>query len=367
MENVVVLGGGFAGVRAALTLKNKIKSHDIHVTLIDQNSFHVFTSFLYEVATAEESQRNVVIPYKSIFNHQIEVVQGKVQKIDSKKQTIFLDNQKEYSYNSLIFALGSDTEYFDIAGVKEYGIPLKTLTDAVKIKNALKALRATDRNKIIVGGGGFSGTEFACELATHKGLLDITLIQGSQILLKELRDGVSLLAKKRLEKGNVHLVLGEHIKKVTKEIVEVESGKTFPYDIFIWTGGVSSNKLLGDIEVDKSLQVKDQKNIFAAGDVIAPGVAPRAEKMGEIAAENVLRLIKGEPLLPYRYHHIGYIVPLGSHFATFAMGKYHISGIFAYILQQLIFLRYLLQILPFFEALRRFMKFEQELQSARSS
>ncbi len=361
MVNVVVLGGGFAGVRAALTLKNKIKSYDIHVTLIDQNSFHVFTSSLYEVATAEESKRNVVIPYKAIFRHSVELVQGIVQEVDSKKQTIFLDNQKEYSYDYLIFALGSNTEYFDIAGVKEYGIPLKTLTDAVKIKNALKALRATDRNKIIVGGGGFSGTELACELITHKGHLDITLIQGSSILLKELGDGVSQLAKKRLEKGSVHMVLGEHIKKVTKEIVEVESGKTFPYDIFIWTGGVRSNKLLGDIEVNKSLQVKNQKNIFAAGDVVSPGVAPRAEKMGEIAAENVLRSIKCEPLLSYSYHGMGYVIPLGSHFAIFAMGRYHISGIFAYMLQQLIFLRYLLTIVPFLEALKRFIRFEREL------
>lgn len=367
MINIVILGGGFAGVRAALTLKNKIKSYDIRVTLIDENSFHVFTPSLYEVATAEEPQGNVVIPYKAIFNDQIEVIQGKVQKIDSLKQTIFLESlenvqvKKEYSYDYLIFALGSNTEYFDIPGIKEYGIPLKTLTDAIKIKNVLKVLRTTNSNKIIVGGGGFSGTELACELAIHKSHLSVTLIQGSPILLKELRDGVSQLAKKRLEKGNVNLILGKRIKRVTKEIVEVENGKIFPYDMFVWTGGVRSNKLLGDIKVDKSLQIKDKKNIFAAGDVVTPGVAPRAEKMGKIAAENVLRLIKGESLLSYSYKNMGYIVPLGGHFATFAMGRFHISGIFAYILQQLIFLRYLLQILPPFEALKRFRKFEKDL------
>lgn len=361
MINVIILGGGFAGIRAGLAFKNKIKSHNIHVTLIDKNNFHVFTPSLYEVAASEESELNVVIPYKTIFNDKIKIVQGKVQRIDTSKQIVFLESsvnileKKEYSYDYLIFALGSESADFGIQGIKEYSVSLKTLEDALQIKNALKKAK-----KIVVGGGGFSGTELACELAAHRSQLDITLIQGSLTLLKELGDEVSQLAKKRLEEGNIHLILGKYIKKITKTMVEIEDGKTFPYDIFIWTGGVRSNKLLGDIKVDKTLQVQNQKNIFAVGDAVSPSVAPKAEKMGEVAAENILRLIKKEPLQPYSYVNLGRVVPLGSHFAVFARGKYHISGIFVYILQQLIFLRYLLQILPFFEALKRFGKFEKD-------
>lgn len=359
MINIVVLGGGFAGVRAGLILENKAKSHDIYVTLIDKNSFHTFTPSLYEVATAEESEKNVIIPYKSIFGNNFNFVQGTVGKIDVLKQKILLDNNRQYEYDYLICALGSESASFDIEGIKEYGLPMKTLEDAIRIKKALN-----NAKKIVIGGGGFSGTELACELIAHKGHLDITLIQGSAILLKELGDGVSSLAKKRLEKGRVHLVSGEHIKKVTKETIESESGKIFPYDVFIWTGGVKSVSLLGKIEADAYLKVNNHKNIFAAGDIIIPGVAPKAEKMGEIAAENVLRSIKGEVLLPFRHRHMGYIVPLGGHFAIFAMGKFHISGIFAYMLQQLIFLRYLLTIVSFFEAMRRFIRFEKDLEKA---
>lgn len=358
MVNVVILGGGFAGVRAALTLKNKEESHDIHVVLIDQNNFHVFTPALYEVATAEESQRNIVIPYHIIFKSSIELVQGIVRGIDSQNQRVILDSKKEYKYDYLIFALGSNTAYFDIPGVKEYGIPLKTLEDAKNIKNALRNISG---KKIVVGGGGFSGTELACELTAHKGDLDITVIQGSQILLKELGKGVSGFATKRLQERNVRLILGQHIKKVTKNEVEVENGEIYPYNIFIWTGGVRSNVMLGKIEIDNFLKVKDHKNIFAVGDAVVPGVAPKAQKMGKVAAENILRIIKNESLIPFDNKHIGYVIPLGNHFATFAMGKYHISGIFAYILQQLIFLRYLLHILPFFEAMKRFRRFEKDL------
>jgi len=356
MVNVIILGGGFAGVRAALKLKSKAKSYDINVTIIDKNNFHTFTPSLYEVATSEEPQKNVGIPYKSIFDKSIDFVEGNIERIDTEKQKIFLDKNREYAYGFLIFALGSESADFGIPGVKEYGIPLKTLKDAARIKSAL-----TNAKKVVVGGGGFSGTELACELATHRKSLDITLIQGAPILLKELDDGISSLAKKRLEKGNVHLVLGEHIKKVTKDSIIVASGKFFTYDLFVWTGGVKPNNLLGKIEVNDKLQVNSFKNVFAAGDIVGPGVAPRAEKMGETAAENVLRSIRNEQLLPYKYHHMGYVVPLGAHFATFAMGKYHISGIFAYILQQLILLRYLLTIVPFFEAIKRFVRFEKDL------
>ena len=356
MINVIILGGGFAGIRAALTLKNKIKSYDLHVIIIEKNNFHTFTPALYEVATAEESQRNVEISHKHIFKKPLEFIQGNVEKIDTIEQGILLDKNRKYKYDYLIFALGSESADFGIPGVKEYGIPLKTLADSVRIKNTLK-----NSTKIVIGGGGFSGTELACELLTHKGHLDVTLIQGLPVLLKELGNGVSQLAKNRLEKGNAHLILGKHIKKVTKENVEVEDGTVFPYDLFVWTGGVRSNNLLGKIEVDETLAVKNIKNVFAAGDVVSPGVAPKAEKMGEIAAGNIIRAIEGKSLLPFSYRDMGYVVPLGSHFATFAMGRFHISGIFAYLLQQFIFLRYLLTIVPFFEAIKRFVRFEKDL------
>lgn len=354
MINIVILGGGFAGIRAASILRNR---SNIKLTLIDRNNFHTFTPALYEVATSEEPQKNVTIPFKEIFGDSVEIREGTVDRIDTKNKIVFV-NKTEYLYDYLIFCLGSESSDFGIPGIKDYGLALKTLEDAISIKNALKTAR-----KIIVGGGGFSGTEIACELSTHKTNLDLTLIAGSQIL-KELGDGVSKLAKERLQLGNVRLVLGEHIEIVTKESVELTGGRKFPYDAFIWTGGVKSNDLLGKIEVDENLRVKNFQNIFAAGDTVSPGVARRAIKMGKIASENILRDIKGRSLLPYSYRSIGYLVPLGSHFATFAMGKYHISGVPAYILQQLIMFKYLLEILPFFKALKRFIRFEKNLKKA---
>lgn len=357
MMEIVILGGGFAGVRAGLILQKRIqKSDDIHVTLIDKNSFHLFTPSLYEVAASEEPQRNVTIPLSAIFNSSISLIKGDVQRIDTAKQKILLSGKREFSYDYLIFALGSQSFDFDIPGVKEYGIALKTLEDALRIKSFLKKGK-----KVIVGGGGFSGTELACELVTHWDKnLNITIIQRSAVLLKELGGEISRLAKKRLEKGGVRLVFGEHIKKVTKETAETEKA-SYPCDTFIWTGGVAANTLLGKIETDEALRLRNFKNVFAAGDAVSPGVVRMAEKMGETAAKNVLRLIKGEPLIKYQYKDSLYLVPLGSHFAAFSFGKFHISGFLAYIIQQLIFLYYLLRILPPISALKRFRRFERDL------
>lgn len=357
MVNVIILGGGFAGIRAALTLKDKIKPHDLHVMIIDKNNYHTFTAALYEVATAEQSQKNVEIPYKYILKKPLEFVQGNVRKIDTQQRKISLSNNEEFVYDYLIFALGSESADFGIPGIREYGISLKTLEDALAIKKKL----AGGVKKIVVGGGGFTGTELACELGVHKGHLEITLIHGCPILLKDLGDDVSALAKKRLEADGVRLILGQHISKVTEKQVEIETGEMFPYDLFVWTGGVRSNNLLGKFEIDETLAVKNLKNVFAAGDSAGPSIAPKAEEMGRLAAENILKSIKAEPLLPFEYHPKGYVVPLGGHFATFAKGKFHISGIPAYLLQQLIYLRYLLTIIPFFQAIKKFTKFEEIL------
>lgn len=358
MINVIILGGGFAGVKAGIVLKNK-NLKDVKITLVDKNNFHTFTPSLYEVATSEEPQKNVGIPFKEIFGNSIEFQKANVEEIDTKNRKILLDGNRELTYDYLIFALGSDSADFGVSGIKEYSNPLKTLQDAVQIKNVLK-----NAKKVVVGGGGFSGTEIVCELSTHKTHLDITLVQGAPILVKEVGGISSELAKERLEKGNVKLILGEHIKKVLKDKIETESGRTIPYDVFIWTGGVKSNGLLGKIEVTDMLQLVNHKNVFAAGDAISPGMARRAITMGKTASENVLRQIEGKSLLTYTYRNMGYLVPLGSHFATFAMGKFHISGLPAYILQQLILFKYLLDILPFFKAVKRFIRFEKDLKTA---
>lgn len=399
MRHVVILGGGFAGVAAAKELVKKTSSKHVKITLIDRHDAHLFTPSLYEVATSESPQKNIVIPIKEIFGKKVEVIKSTIKSIDTSTQNILLGEDKQITYDYLIIALGSVPAYYNIPGLKENSIALKSVRDAVQIKNKIKNICCEGKEckrkaKIIIGGGGFSGTELAAELLTYKNklakqhnlapnCLDITIIQGSDRLLKELDPHVSKIAEKRIKKSNVHFAFGGHISKVTATSVFTDDNKVYDYDLLIWTGGVQASPAAeksnlpvnrkGQITVNDFLQVQGINNIFAAGDIVeykdvktqqyAPTVAQVAEDEGKTAGGNIARLIKNQTMKPYTYSHWGYVVPLRGKFAAAElMGFWHFDGFFGWVLEQLIFLRYLLSILPFWKALQKWNTFEIDLE-----
>lgn len=397
MKEIVVLGGGFGGVSACHYLVKQLNGEkDIKITLIDKNSYHLFKASLYEVATSEEPKKNIAIPYSEIFNENLRFVKGNVSSIDYDNNLIRFDNSLNYSYDYLIIALGSDVSDFNTPGIKEYGLPLRYLEDAVKIRKEVES--AFHKNvhdgrqiNIVVGGGGFSGTELTAELINYKqklskhhktmeDLVKISIIQGADRLLNELDQKVSKLAGERLAQGSVNMILGSHITKVDKDNIETNAEK-YPYDVFIWTGGVRANGVLeksgfkvngrGQIAVNEFMQVNNYKNIFAIGDIAEyadpltnktiPGVAEIAQDQGRAAARNVLRSIKNKNLKSYKYKHTGYIVPLRGKFAAAELTFVKTEGLLGWVLQQLVFLHYLLKILPPFKAIKRWNKFEMYL------
>ncbi len=397
MEKIVIAGGGFAGISAGLSLKKCLSKTRAELILIDKNPFHLFTPSLYEVATSEEPQKNIAIPILEIFGNSIELITSEITKIDPKTRNVRLKGDREVSYDYLIIALGSEPAFYNIEGLEEYSFPLKTVTDAVKIKDSIHKLYDLKAPKkeminIIVGGGGFSGTELAAELLEYvyklskehnlpPDLIKVCIIAGSDKLLKELDDHVSNIATARLKKLGADFIFGSHIKEVFQNKLTTDKDMEFLFDILIWTGGVKANSLLagsglplsksGQVAVNEFLQVNDHKNIFAVGDIaefidpksgkIAPWVAQVAEEEGKVAAENVIRSIEKKPLVSYKYKHFGYIVPLKGRYAVYEEGWLHIDGFFAWALQQIVFLRYLLGILPFYKAFKRWNEFEKEL------
>lgn len=394
MKEIIVLGGGFAGVSALLSLKKKISEDEANITLIDKNSYHLFIPSIYEVATKEEPKKNIAIPFTDIFSNKVKHVRGVVSNIDTHNHLIHLKDNTNYSYDYLIIALGSESEFFGIEGLEEHSLPLKDLEDAVKIQKIIEENyhAKVPNNKhlsIVIGGGGLSGTEFTAELVHYKehlakhhelpkDLVKITIIQGSSRLLKDLDEKVSEIAKKRLENEGVEVVLETHIKKVEKGEIETDTGKKYKYDVFIWAGGVRANKVLeesnlktngkGQLPVNDKLQVNGFNNIFAVGDVAqaadpitnkpAPGVAQVAEDEGKIAAENIYKSLKNQDLISYKFFHAGYIVPLKGRFSVVQLMKFRIVGYYGWVIQQFVFFYYLLRILPFLKALKRWNKFE---------
>lgn len=394
-KNIVVIGGGFAGVAAIKELLKHRHEVAMTITLIDKNDYHLFTPSLYEVATSEEPQKNIAIPFYKIFGNNISCIKSSVTKIDSSNSLVTVDNQN-ILYDYLLLCAGSVPAYHHIPGLKENSFPLKSLADAMVIKKKIQSLcllqKGTDKKvHIVIGGGGFSGTELAAELLMYKDSLakqhnlarecfDITIIQGSNRLLKELDSHVSKLAQKRLSDTNIHFAFGGHIQEVTKEEIVTDTGKSYLYNILIWTGGVEANTLAiqsglsvtkrNQVVVDNFLRVGS--NIFAAGDIAGyidtktqspvPTVAQVAEEQGKVAGENIYRALIHKRPTPYMYRHFGYIVPLKGKFAAAQLiGNIHIDGYIGWILQQLVFLRYLFTILPVWRALKKWNMFEINL------
>lgn len=410
MTHVVVIGGGFAGVAAVREL---LKHKNIQITLIDSHPYQLFYPSLYEVATSEEPKNNVALPFSRIFPKRVDVVIGTVERINAEKQTVVYSSNKERSsgdgssshihsnnidYDYLILATGSIPAFYHIPGLKEHALVLKSLEDAMKIRKAISDLCCEDgkcnkKVQVIIGGGGFSGTELATELLTYRdrlarqhhldpNCLEITIIQGSDRLLKELDPHVGAIAEKRLASPHVHFAFGGHISEVTKTHVKTDNNKEYPYDILIWTGGVEANSLgvasglaanhRGQVLVNNGLQAVDNPHIFAAGDIAGyldektkrpvPTVAEVAEDQGKTAAKNIVQLLSKKLLLPYHFTHLGYVVPLkGKYAAAELMGGLHFDGFSGWVLQQLVFLRYLLGVLPFVTALRVWGRFEEDL------
>lgn len=396
MKQIVVLGGGFAGIRAILQLQKKILT-DVNLILIDQNKFHLFTPSLYEVATSEEPHGNIALPFSKIVGRHTQFINDKVESIDCKSNVVKLISGRIYKYDYLLIALGSEVSYFNIPGLKEHSYSLKTIEDALRIKNTIKhyyhkKLESGGNLNIIIGGGGFSGTELAAELVTYKNrlsfhhrklddLIRLSIIQGSAVLLKELDPRVSEIARKRLNNDGVKFCFGVHIKSVDAKFVYTDDGNKYVYDILIWTGGIKGNSVLeksglpvtkkGQIVVNDKMQPEGFANIFIAGDLAdfsdsvtgekAVNVAQVAEEEGLIAGENIYNSLLNMPLKSYRFKHFGYIIPLKGSFAVAAFKGFYISGIIGFMLQQMVFLKYLLSVFSFSDALSRWNKFEKYL------
>lgn len=397
MNKIVILGGGFAGIAAAKHLL-KHKQESLEIVLIDKNSYHLFTPSLYEVATNEEPKKNIAIPFSEIFEKKIKTINAEIEKIDPKNKKIILKDGQSVDFDFLVISLGSETAYYNIEGLRENSVTLKSLEDAVKLRNSIKTRCCKEGvcNRIVevlIGGGGFAGTELAAELLSYKqrlakqhhldpGCLHVSVIQGSNRLLKELDEHVSKIAQKRMDGKQTSFYFGGHIKSVTKKEVTTDDGKSYPYEVLVWTGGVKANHIASDSElpvdkhgeilVNQYLQVQGYPNIFAAGDIsgfvdaktqeVVPDVAQVAEDEGKIAGENIHNIISNRNLVPYHYRHFGYVVPIKGRFAVAElMFGIHFDGIFGWILQQFVLFRYLLGILSLPKAIMRWNKFEINL------
>lgn len=384
-KNIIVLGGGFAGIRAALDLAEYFKHKpEYQVIVIDRKDYQTYYSALYEAATAESGmveakniKRSVTIPFDLVFKRsKVKVHKAYIENIDMENGLVTTDSRVLH-YDYLVVAMGSIADYYGIPNLEKYGFSLKSLEDAVMIRNRVEEIMSKkDSGQLVIGGGGFAGSEFAGELhnlirhecETHGKNMDnfkLMLVEGAPTLLPGLSERVAAILQERLASRKIEMRFSTLITEAGKDYVVLNNKERVPCDLLVWTGGVRSCRLpaSNDLERDKKdrtpttdfLNLKKYPRVFIAGDnlcytdpatnKLVPQTAQEAIRQGGHVAKNVFRMASEKELQPYFPGPTRYVIPAAGKFAILYTKNVIISGFPGWIIRKFADLRYFLSIM----------------------
>lgn len=399
-KSIVILGGGFAGIRAALDLHNYLHDNlDYEIILVDRKDYQCYHPGLYEAATTEHRlvearkvKRTVTIPFAEIFGKtKVKVFKAYIDRIDLLDGKIITDS-RILPFDYLVVAMGSIADFYGIPYLDKYGFTLKTLEDAIMIRNRIEEIvTKKDRATIVVGGGGFAGAEFAGEvhnLLKHECLYHdkqienykVVVVEGSTNFLPGLSEKVSAIVGKRLSDMGVQSKFSTLITEANKDYVMLNKTERVDCDLLIWTGGVRSCRLPLDSELERdkkdrtavelTLNLRKFPNVFVIGDnscfmdpINKKPVAQTAQEavnQAKIAAKNIYRQIKGKPLLPYHAASLRFVIPVTGKFAVLYTPNLIVSGFMGWVIRKAADLRYFLSVLPWPKAFKYWL-FENEI------
>jgi NADH dehydrogenase len=381
MKKVVIVGAGFGGLTAAKELAKK----DFKITIIDKTNHHLFQPLLYQVATAALSPADIAIPIRSVFseNKNVEVFLGEVKSIDKEKKKV-LFNGSEIEFDYLIIATGSRHSYFGKNEWEKFAPGLKTLNDALKIReNILLSLETAEKEKdpvkrqkylnFVIIGGGPTGVELAgaiSEIVNQNLIPDFRNIDASMTkvhmiealpnILSSYPEKLSKRAQEDLENLQVEIILNEKVTEInengvkvgerfieTKNILWAAGNQTLP---LIKTLGTETDKL-GRAIVNDNLSIKDDNNIFVIGDAAAvknekgeylPAIAPVAIQQGKFVAKIISENLVGSPDKKFKYHDRGTMATIGKAKAVAVIKGVKLSGLIAWLTWSLVHVLFLI-------------------------
>lgn len=374
---ILIIGGGFAGINLAKELENH---KGIEVVLIDKNNYNFFAPLIYQVATAYLEPSSISYPFRKFFagKKNLQFRLGELQKVIPEQNKIILNNG-ELTYDYLVFANGAETSYFGMESVKKNAIPMKTLNDAIEMRNALlknleKAAICKDireRRKlltIVVAGGGPTGVEVSGMYAEmRKSILlkeypelatvasKIYLVDGADALLSPMSVASQKDTLKALTALGVEVRLNARVVNYENDIVYFADGETIVTKNLIWAAGVTARAFEGiptesygrskRLITDANNKVKATENIYAIGDTCIqltdanfpeghPQVAQVAIQQGINLADNFKSILKNNPLKAFKYNDKGSMAIIGKNKAVVDLPnpKLHFNGFFAWLI-----------------------------------
>jgi NADH:ubiquinone reductase (non-electrogenic) len=369
-KQIVIIGGGFAGLYTALRLSEFPWDDDNRpdITLIDRQDHFVFSPLLYELVNEEMQPWEVAPLYASLLHYSaIHYVQARVTTVDGATKRVICtgvengvdDAVENIAYDYLVIAAGGTTKIADIPGVKYYALPFKTLGDALSLKNKLRHLEQADVDKIRVAvvGGGYSGVELACKLADRLGDRGrLRLIDRGTEILKNAPKFNQVASRDALTEKEIWVDYETEVVSLTAQTISLkykEQVDEIPVDLVLWTAGNAIAPWIktldlphgdGDrLKVNAHLQITDHPEIFALGDVAQgeqdlPMTAQVAIQQADICAWNLRALIEAKPLLPFRFYNLGEMLTLGENNATLSGLGIELDGNLAHLARRMVYL-----------------------------
>ncbi|MDO6758642.1 NAD(P)/FAD-dependent oxidoreductase [Tamlana sp. 2_MG-2023] len=386
MEKIIIVGAGFAGLRLAQDLMN---NPYYQIYLIDKQNYHQFQPLMYQVASARLEPASISFPLRKVFqkakNVKIRIAEVKGINFDQKNITTTIG---DFDYDHLVMSIGCTTNYFGNQNLKDYAYPMKTIPEAIQLRNRIlqtfeNALNTTDQDELqallnfVIVGGGPTGVELAGALAEMKqhilpkdypdkdfSKLQIYLLEGSPNTLSPMSKGSQKMSQKYLEDLGVVVKTNTFVKDYDSEVVTLNSGEQINSKNVIWAAGVIGNKVDGFKEetiargnrliVDEVNEVKGLNQVYALGDIAYmetkdyphghPQVASVALQQAALLAKNFKRKTEKKTLKPFKYTEKGSMATIGKRKAVVDMPKFSFQGKMAWFTWMFIHLMLILSI-----------------------
>jgi len=383
-RKIVIAGGGFGGVYAALELdKWLFRFPDVDVTIVNRDNFFLFTPMLHEVAASDLDITNIVNPVRKLVSN-MEFFDGDVEKVDLEARTVTVSHGDGHThtlaYDHLVLAPGSVTNFFNLPGLEERAITMKSLGDAIELRNRMiqqleeaeTECGAPDRDHLmtfVVAGGGFAGVETIAGMNdfVHQALkyyphipkdkIRMILVHPGEVILPELSEKLGRYAQKKLVERGVEIRAKTKVAAVTARGVKLSDGTEIDAATIIWTAGTQPNPLMktlpcklekGKVCVDEYLQVPGFPGVWALGDCALvpdirlggfhPPTAQHAIRQGRVLAQNLLAELRGTPKRPFSFRTIGQLASLGRRTGVAQIFGFHFSGFVAWWMWRAIYL-----------------------------
>ncbi|WP_035479563.1 NAD(P)/FAD-dependent oxidoreductase [Gelidibacter mesophilus] len=353
-KHIVIIGGGFAGVNLAKQLGNK---EGLKVTLVDRNNYNFFPPLLYQVATGMLDISSISFPFRTLFinSKNLAFRIGELQEIVPNQKKVILSTG-DLHYDALVLATGTKSNYFGMENIEKNSLPMKTVNDAIKLRNYLimegekytYCTNVDEKRKmrnIVISGAGPSGVEIAGMIAEMRNRklrdiypelvdesLNIYLVDGAPTVLPPMREKSQKYTLKTLKKMGINVKLNKMVSDFKDDKVFFKDGETIETKTLIWTAGVTAMKFKGIPEacyekgnrliVDAFNKVEQMDHIYAIGDTCIqttdsnfpeghPQLGAVAQQQGKHLAKNFVAMVKNEEMTPFEYRDKGAMAIIG--------------------------------------------------------